>query len=260
MPVSSFSVPGQLFVVRFEAAENSGAPVVSLVEVFEDPGLDVDLHDATLVVLSARNHASRYRKIFHSPPGPAVWVQTAQGVVLAAAPAPLSVLQVRGLLRDARAGRPAVETATARVAGARTGGTARSAARFELAEAYLRSGNPFGAYDCYTLVTFGRDRELVRRACKRLARLEVDRGNAREAREWLSHLRDPGVVDAVVRRSGSEDADLRLTEALIAIREARPGQAATALREVVNCSPDSAAGRRASTELEALEATTGRRD
>ena len=137
----------------------------------------------------------------------------------------------------------------------------RLRARWELAEAYLRSGNPFAAYEAYTMVTFGRDPDLAARACQRLARLEVDRGNALEAREWLSHLQDDGPVDASGRvdTAGCQDAQVCLTEALISLREAREAQAMAALAQVVERFPGTAASQRARQELRGLKASAARR-
>ena len=115
---------------------------------------------------------------------------------------------------------------------------AASSDRFRsLADAYLASGNRVAARRYYTLVTLlrspGGDHKRgdpVVRACERLARIEIERGNHREAREWLAHLKDDS-------RDAATSGRVLLTEAMIALAERRV-QEAYAILERLCADPD----------------------
>jgi tetratricopeptide (TPR) repeat protein len=218
----------RLVVVRFTSPNR---PRRGAMEVTNDASSPVR---ATLaahesVRLGAAEHAKMFRAIFDTKPRTATCVMDGGGLVIAARLGQVSPLELASLVRQAEDAYPLVVSLVDEWA--RLDGRASSAARrskaFLLGEAFLLGGNPYAAYEYLTLVTLlapkaahetahetARGSEEVIRACERLARIEIDRGHHREAREWLGQLHEED-------GTGAHGPEVRLTEAMIAMAEQR---------------------------------------
>jgi tetratricopeptide (TPR) repeat protein len=174
------------------------------------------------VRLVATQHPKAFRAIFDTAPRLAACVMDRDGLVVAARLGHAPCSDFVRFVRQAEEAYSLVATLSVDLKKLPMRGQRASQRRsaFLLAEAYLVSGNPFAAYKHFTLVTLldsgdKSSRDEVIRACERLARIEVDRGNHREAREWLGHLEEENPGGAAHR------SEVQLTEAMIAMAERR---------------------------------------
>lgn len=217
------AAPDQLILVEFVAGQQSVLAALSDQE-------RARLATSRPVRLEVSGRLSLFRESFEIAPQPALAITDAQGHWLAVLTGPVRGSALVAILERAQILAPLIrrlhdELAALPLRGPRA--TQRQI-NYDLAEAYLASGNPFESYRRFSLVTLmaadAPRNELVLRAFERLARLEVDRGNPSEAREWLAQLRE--------RDANRFAPEVELTEAVIARAEARPREAMTMLSKL----------------------------
>ena len=185
------------------------------------------------VRLDAATHERLHREIFDAGAGVATCVMTGDGVCLAARRGVLTAVEFVALVCRAEFAEPIVTKLVEDLSRLPLRGRrdAQRRATFLLAEAYLAAGNPFAAYRYFTLVTLlappgTGDQSEVLRACERLARIEIERGNHRESREWLDDLRERD------RERTAHRDEIRLTEAILARAERRVADAHAILTQL----------------------------